>query len=41
MRLAYPARDRLVSVSLIRVSSISHTTVQFNETENYSLLKEV
>jgi hypothetical protein len=41
MRAAYPAREMLVSESHVRVSSILCATVQFNEIENYSLLKEI
>jgi hypothetical protein len=35
------SREMLVSVSPVRVSSILPASVQFNEIENYSLLKEI
>jgi hypothetical protein len=40
MWVAYPAREILVSISPVRVISVLPASVQFNEIENYSLLKE-
>jgi len=41
MWVAYPAREMMVSVSPVRVSSFLPASEQFNEIENYSLLREI
>jgi len=41
MWVAYPTGEMMVSLSPVRVSSILPPSVQFNEIENYSPLKEI
>jgi len=41
MWATYPTREMMVSLSPVRVSPILRASVQFNEIENYSLLKEI